>query len=60
MRKLQVPALAGALIVGCAALWELIPGVYTVNHIHALIFFKKATPLFWIIPPLAALAILYF
>lgn len=60
MKKLQVPALAGALIVGCAALWELIPGVYTVNHIHALIFFKKATPLFWIIPPLAALAILYF
>ena len=41
MKKLRSLALAGALIVGAAALWEVTFGVLTVNHIHALVFFKE-------------------
>ena len=59
-KKLRLLALAGALIAGFAALWDLTFGVYTVNHIHALIFFKNSTPLFWIVPPLATAAVFFF
>ena len=59
-KKVRLFALAGALIAGFAALWDLTFGVYTVNHIHALIFFKKSSPLFWIVPPLAAAGVLFF
>ena len=59
-KKLRLLALAGALIAGFAALWDLTFGVYTVNHIHALIFFKKSSLLFWIVPPLAAAAVFFF
>lgn len=59
-KKVRLLALAGALIAGFAALWDLTFGVYTVNHIHALIFFKKSSPLFWIVPPLAAAGVLFF
>ena len=45
MKKLRSLALAGALVVGAAALWELTFGVQTVNHIHALVFFKQSTSL---------------
>ena len=54
MKKLSSLALAGALVVGAAALWELTFGVQTVNHIHALVFFKQSTSLFWLLPPLFA------
>ena len=54
MKKLRPLALAGALIVGAAALWEVTFGVLTVNHIHALVFFKEPSPFFWILPPVAA------
>ncbi len=54
MKKLRSLALAGALVVGAAALWELTFGVQTVNHIHALVFFKQSTSLFWLLPPLFA------